>query len=110
MSTKNSFSYLAHARQTKPEAPPPEETPSPIPDPIPAPLDPAPPRIVKTPITEKKKSKREKFTTAISPDIRDAVQIELLKQRQGGGKRQEPADLIEELLLKWLRMRGIVVE
>jgi hypothetical protein len=51
---------------------------------------------------------REKFTTAIDADIRDAVAVELAKLRRTGLK-QTPADLINDLLRKWLLERGAII-
>ncbi|RZU29811.1 hypothetical protein [Edaphobacter modestus] len=115
--TKGGFAYLKHAKQTGPTeiVGPPEVQPEPAE--IVAPGPPAregrihpvaadwTPEPVRTAAKQVAKPPREKFTTAIDADIRDAVAVELAKLRRTGLK-QTPADLINDLLRKWLLERG----
>jgi|ERR1700738_2393549 hypothetical protein len=117
--TKSGFGYLKHAKQTGTDA---------IAEPIKAEPDraeiatPAPPvsegRIhpvadwtsepVRAVGKQMAKPSREKFTTAIDADIRDSMAVELAKLRRTGVK-QTPADLINNLLRKWLLDRGATI-
>jgi hypothetical protein len=117
--TKGGFAYLKHAKQTGATAiaEPLEVQPEPaeivLPDP-PAregrihPVADWTPEPVRTAAKQVAKPPREKFTTAIDADIRDAVAVELAKLRRTGLK-QTPADLINDLLRKWLLERGATI-
>lgn len=114
--TKGGFAYLKHAKKTGPTAiaEPPDAQPEPteivVPDPPASegrihPVADWTPQPVATVAKQVGKPPREKFTTAIDADIRDAVAVELAKLRRTGLK-QTPADLINDLLRKWLLERG----
>lgn len=62
---------------------------------------------VNTPVQPAPKTdrgKREKYTTSMLPDVRDAMEHELTRLRREGNRRSA-ADLIEELIVEWLAKR-----
>jgi len=119
---KSSFAYLKHAKQTgapivedQPERAVAEET---------LPQKQSEPVMLRTPTQHNpsiglepdpepfilRKSgttrSREKYTTHIDVDVREAITVELAKMRRMGTK-QSPADLINQLLRNWLIERGV---
>jgi hypothetical protein len=117
--TKSGFGYLKHAKQTGTDAVVEPENAEPKRAEIARPAPPASEdRIhpvtdwtaepVKAVAKQVAKPSREKFTTAIDADIRDSVAVELAKLRRTGVK-QTPADLINDLLRKWLLDRGATI-
>ena len=54
------------------------------------------------------KSIREKRTTRIDPDVYDAVEIELRRQKRARRRASSTlSDLLDELLRDWLQTQGI---
>lgn len=101
-SIKSGFAYLSHAKHTIPiadEGGDEEQVAVSIPVGITA----SSAALVRPPI-----NRRQKYTTAISEDVRDGMIVELTKMRKEG-KRMTPADLIEDLLRNWLKNRGVYV-
>ena len=103
----NPFSYIKHAREIPQEAAASEEVPE-APEPaIETRLSRGPARV--PPLKREANPVRVKFTTNVAPKLRDAVELELAKQKSAEGKTQSFADLLEVQLLDWLRSRGIII-
>lgn len=98
----NAFSYLRHARHIPSDLA--EEG---IPEP--APTSRSEPATSAPPLKKEAKPVRVKFTTNIAPQLRDAVELELAKQKSAG-KAQSFADVIDELLREWVHARGVLVD
>jgi hypothetical protein len=114
-SVRTGFSYLKHAKVTANQPAVEEEKPF-IVEPqrvetsssLPV-IAPGPPEVAES-LAPKPSVKpvREKFTTAIAPALRDAMNLQLAKQRIHGVS-QSPADLLDSLLRQWLAERDVVV-
>lgn len=101
----NAFSYLRHARHIPSDlGGVPESTPIPNLE-----IRQDSPTASAPPPKNESKPIRVKFTTNVAPRLRDAVELELAKQKSEG-KTQSFADVIDELLREWLHVRGVLVD